>query len=268
MKTNTKRVLACLLTLAIAASFGLSAALAVEGDSATTAGPYFADVTPSHPQYAAIEFCAANGFINGVSATNFAPASPLTREQLALIWARTFHVKAPHTFNDVARVSGGEADNAIIVMHALGFLTGVSNTEYGRKIVLTREQAATVLARTYLPGVGGNDKYTLYTDHESVSEYARNGISACIEADLFTGVFTGDQLFPKNPITRAELCRLIYNLMYDETAVTPTPSPTAEPTEEPTTEPTTEPTEEPTAEPTAEPTEEPADEPTPEPTPE
>ena len=251
-----------------AAAFLLSAALAVTmcltgGAGARAVGePRFADVPATHAQFAAIEFCAERGFINGVSATTFSPNSALTREQLALIWARTFHVKAPHTFSDVPRVAGGEAENAIIVMHALGFLNGVSATEYGRNMTLTREQAATVLARTYLPGVDGENQYTQFTDAAAISEYARNSISACIDKGLLIGAFTGEMLYPQNPVTRAELCRLIYNLMADEAEETPTPElPTAEPTIEPTEEPTEAPTELPTEEPTAEPTEEPTDEP-------
>jgi hypothetical protein len=178
--------------------------------------PRFDDVSVQNPQYAAIEFCAERGFVKGVSATQFVPDGALTREQLALIWARTFHVKAPHNFRDVARVSGGEPDNAIVVMHALGFLNGISDTEYGRNMTITREQAATVLFRTYLPGVDGGDSYEIYEDSADISDYARNAVSACIEQHLFAGAFDGDELFPKNPITRAELCRLIYNLMHDE----------------------------------------------------
>ena len=250
-----------------AAAIAMSAAMLAAGSLGARAvdAPRFTDVPEAHAQYAAIEFCAERGFVNGISGSTFAPNGALTREQLALIWARTFHVRAPHTFSDVARVSGGEVDNAIIVMHALGFLNGVSSTEYGRRMTLTREQAATVLARTYLPGVDGDDKYTQYADATAVSEYARNAVSACIEMNLFAGAFTGDNLYPQNPITRAELCRLIYNLMHDEVEE-PTPPPTEEPTAEPTPEPTEEPTPEPTAEPTPEPTEEPTPEPTPEPT--
>ncbi|MDR0906176.1 MAG: S-layer homology domain-containing protein [Oscillospiraceae bacterium] len=219
-----------------ATAFMLSALTAAAMFAAGNIGAYaaegaerFTDVTMQNPQYAAIDFCAERGFINGVSATQFAPNSALTREQLALIWARTFHVKPPHNFRDVARVSGGEADNAIVVMHALGFLNGISDNEYGRNMTMTREQAAVVLFRTYLPGVDGGDSYEIYGAAADISEYARNAISACIEWHLFEGAFTGDELFPKNPITRAELCRLIYNLMHDETEE---PEPTPTPTEE------------------------------------
>ncbi|MDR0839069.1 MAG: S-layer homology domain-containing protein [Oscillospiraceae bacterium] len=205
MDNSYKRAMSLLLAALTAAAMFTSRAVA--------AAPDFADVTDEDPHYGAILYCADRGFVRGVSPTHFAPDAALTREQFAVVWARTFHVRGPHTFRDVPRISGGEVDNAIVVMHALGFFNGVSDTEFGRKTHVTREQAAAVLARTYLPGVDGDDACDNYPDAGSISPWARDAVSACVEHGLFDGAFHGDNLFPQNPITRGELCQLLLNVM-------------------------------------------------------
>ncbi|MDR0863234.1 MAG: S-layer homology domain-containing protein [Oscillospiraceae bacterium] len=205
----------------------------VTGGARTKAA--FADIATSEHK-AAIEFCAEHGFILGKSATEFDPDATLTREQFATIWARTFHVRAPHTFDDVTHVTAGEVDNSIIVMHALGFFNGESVTHYGRHDPITREQVATVLARTYLPGIDGDDRYEELTDAAAISDYARDGVSACLEMNLLGGIVDDGAFMPKQAATRGEVCRFLYNLMYDEAGeATPEPSETIEgtPTPEP-----------------------------------
>jgi hypothetical protein len=212
------------------------ATLAAMAMYTSRAAAAFTDIGESAHR-AGIEFCENLGFVKGTSATAFDPDGALTREQFATVWGRTFHLRPPHRFRDVAQVPAGETDNAIIVMHALGFFNGVSDTEFGRKLPVTREQTATVVARTYLPGVDGENKYEPWTDSASISEYARDAVSACMDMGLFDHVFTGDAFHPQSAITRGEVCHIIYNLMYDEVEQEP-PATIAPPLESPPEEPT------------------------------
>jgi hypothetical protein len=51
--------------------------------------PTFRDVTTSHPAYGSIEAMAARGAVSGVGGGRFAPALPVTGEQLAILISRT-----------------------------------------------------------------------------------------------------------------------------------------------------------------------------------
>lgn len=261
---KTKRIFSLLLSAIclLAAVFPGSATA-----SAVDVMPEFTDVTETHPHYAAIMFCADNKFVNGKSATTFAPDEALTREQMALIWARTFHVKrTPHTFKDVVQFKGGEAEMAIIVLHGLGILNGVSPTEYGRFSAITREQAIAIAARTYLPYDYEGDDADKYEDADKISDWAYEAISKTLKAGELNNVFTGDKLFPQNPITRGELCHIVYNIMGGDEIPTPSPTPSPSPSPSPEASPTPSPSPSPEASPTPVPSPEPS--PTPEPSPE
>lgn len=173
----------------------------------------FTDVPDSHPNKVAIEFCAHYNFVNGKTDTTFSPDETITREQLALIWARTFQARK-HNFGDVQKITS-EADNSIIMNYTLGYINGVSDKKFDRKSSLTREMAAAIAYRTYIPGVDGEDMYKDYADYESMSSWAIEGISGCLKKGLFDGVVDGRLFKPHQAITRGEICQMIYNLMKD-----------------------------------------------------
>ena len=178
----------------------------------------FQDVPANHPHRRAIEFCARNDFVRGHTATRFDPDGRLTREQFALIWARTLRARM-HEFNDVQRVTS-EADNAIILMQALRHIEGVSHTHFSRRSHITREQALTIAYRAYIPGVNGQNAAAQFPDFASISDWARGPISAVKHQGLLHGMFSGNELRPLQDITRGELCQLIYNIMREEYRVT------------------------------------------------
>jgi hypothetical protein len=171
----------------------------------------FTDVPTSHRHRLAVEYAAKYEFVRGLNAATFDPEGVLTREQFALIWARTLPSRM-HKFNDVMRVPT-ESDNAIILMHALGHVNGVSESEFQKTTHVTREQAAAIAYRAYLPGNDSKKAEEAYTDHASISSWAKNAVGVLRRDGLLDNVFTGPTFQPQRAITRSEVCQLIYNIM-------------------------------------------------------
>ena len=182
----------------------------------------FTDVPAAHTNRTAIEFCSKFGFIKGHNAATFDPDGTLTREQFAVIWARTEQARM-HKFSDVQRI-GTETDNAIILMQALGHINGVSETEFSKTTRVTREQAIAIAYRAYLKGNDGSKAEEDYSDHASISSWAKNAVGECKSKGFFNNLFTGATLQPQKAITRAEVCQLIYNIMQVKFDITISPN--------------------------------------------
>lgn len=172
----------------------------------------FTDVPENHPYKAAIDFCQAKGIVQGISATLFKPDEKLTRAQLATIWCRSLNINdTNHSFTDIAGLKK-YYDTSVIVLRSLGSLLGTSETKFSPNSSFTREQLALLTMRTYQLGVSDKNAYQQYTDHASISEWARDGISSCINAKVFEGLYDKENFLPKESVTRAEICKLIFNI--------------------------------------------------------
>ena len=109
------------------------------------AGSYYAD---------AVAWTAANGIVNGVNETSFAPDNPITREQLAAILYRYAQYKgydvtangSLDAYTDAAQISNYAAA-AMQWANAEGLLTGVTTTTLNPQGSATRAQVATILMR-------------------------------------------------------------------------------------------------------------------------
>jgi hypothetical protein len=181
------------------------------------------------PHKEAIEYCYHYGFIQGKSATRFAPNDPLTREQIATIWARSFHLRTqPHAFRDVQKLSENEVENAIIMMYGLKYFNGKSDTLFGRADAMTRGDTAFAIVQTYLPDAVPPDPAEIppddadieisYLDKEGMPRELKKVIAVCEANELFANVFIESE--NENPryfqatrsLTRGELCQVFFNL--------------------------------------------------------
>lgn len=114
----------------------------------------FTDVPAGEWYTAAVDWAAANKIVEGMDAKTFAPASPVTREQFAVILYRYANFKGMDTakkadlsaFSDAASVSAWAAD-AMAWANAAGLVNGVSKTELAPQGSATRAQAAAILGR-------------------------------------------------------------------------------------------------------------------------
>jgi hypothetical protein len=111
--------------------------------------PTFSDVPASHPFYAAIEWAASEGLVNGYSDGRFKPANPITRQAMATILWRLNneppHPPGPPSFTDVPATSlfYDAIEWAAFVHIANGFPDGT----FRPTGVITRQSAAAFLFR-------------------------------------------------------------------------------------------------------------------------
>lgn len=198
---KSKKTYAVILTVAIVISL-----------ITTVSAENFSDVPENHPYKDAINFCKAKGFVSGTSSTTFTPDAKLTRGQLSLIWCRSLNLNADnHSFTDITKMKN-YYDSSAIILRSLGIISGTSDTKFSPLGFVTREQLAVITMHTYNLGVADQDAYKAYADHAAISTWARDGISACINAKVFEGLFDEENFKPSQPVTRAELCELVYNV--------------------------------------------------------
>lgn len=188
--------------------------------STQSASAAFTDVPDAHPYKAAIDFCEARGFVNGIGGGLFSPDGNLTRMQLAVVWCRFLGAATDnHSFSDVTPLKNSY-DTVAIIMNSFGILTGASGSTFSPYANLTREQLAVVVMRTFGVGVADKNDYQAYSDHELISVWARDAISACLNAGVFSGLYQDPALQPQKAVTRAEICQMIYNLSQPAYTVT------------------------------------------------
>lgn len=198
---KTKRLLATLLVLMMTLTLSASAVVTD-----------FTDVPATHPYKTAIDFCRENGIVQGITDTLFAPDASVTRGQFAVIWCRSLLINSNNpVYTDITKLNS-YYDSSIIVLTNLGVMNGVAVSRFAPNGILTREQLAVLTKRTYKIDAEDAEAYKAYTDNESISSWARESISACMNAEVFDGLYDDAQFKPQQPVTRAELCKLIYNI--------------------------------------------------------
>ncbi len=143
----------------------------VEGEPAAAASP-FADVPANEWYTKAVAWAAANGIVDGVSDTRFAPTEDITREQLAAILYRYADYKG---YDVSARANlGAYADAGKISSWALapmqwavavGLIDGVTETALQPAGTANRAQLAAIIYRfcNNVSAGAGEDKTDTYT---------------------------------------------------------------------------------------------------------
>ena len=153
----------------------------------------FADVDKGAWYYDAVSYVRANGLMDGVSATTFAPDANMTR---AMVWTV------------LARIDGEEifgtswAEDA----RAWAMESGVSDGT-DPSCLVTREQFAAMLHRyAGEPAVSGS--LSAYTDAASVSEWATDAMLWATQNGIITGT-TAATLAPQGTATRAQAAAML-----------------------------------------------------------
>ncbi|MBQ8588433.1 MAG: S-layer homology domain-containing protein [Clostridia bacterium] len=206
-----KRFTALLLLMCLI--IGILPAEASEDASAEVPKMCFADVTEEQPAYSAIEYLYENGVINGKSETIFAPEDNLTREELAKILVIAFELtetKNAPIFYDVP--VGTWYAEYVQKLGASGLVQGISQTEFGTGLTLTRQDLAVILKRyldmqnvTYTSG-----NTAIYADDNEISDYAREAVLAMSSCEVMPP--RENNLWqPTAEITRAETAVAVYN---------------------------------------------------------
>ena len=176
----------------------------------------FRDIV-GHKNREAIEALAEQGVINGMTQDTFAPDAGLTRAQFCAIVVRALGLTEEKTqaFTDVLQADWfcgfvGAASSA-------GIVNGVGNGKFAPQGAITREQAATMLARASKSlGLSGQAKQpdtalAKYPDAAKAQAYAADALAFCAE----NGILEADrtELKPAEAICRGEVAQMVWNLL-------------------------------------------------------
>lgn len=174
----------------------------------------FVDIFETDSYYEAIQFVYENGLFNGVSATEFAPETTMTRAMFVTVLGRLAEVDTTNytetTFTDVlpdewyTPYVAWAAENGIV--------TGYNALEFGVNDEITVEQAAVILAR-YANYVEINTDTTItldeYADAADVSDWAVGQMTWAVENGIY--VVNDDVLNPQALAARSLVAVMLYN---------------------------------------------------------
>lgn len=171
----------------------------------------FGDLNLNSWSHDGIHYCVDKGLMNGMTATEFAPAGTLTRGMLVTILYR--HAGSPaagaRNFTDVAQ--GAWYTDAIAWAAENDIVNGYGDGTFGPNDPITREQMATILYRyARFQGQDVTDLANLstYTDGNTTSDYAKAAMAWCVKNGILNG-YTDGTIKPTGTATREEIATVL-----------------------------------------------------------
>ena len=173
----------------------------------------YADVSANQWFYAAVQYVSENNLMNGVAENAFGPDIHTTRGMLVTTLYRLAgepEVTELSSFTDVPE--NRYFTQAIAWAQDVGLAKGVTDTRFAPESSVTREQAVTFLYRYVTlileqePGRGGD--LTQFTDAGKISKFAEKPM-AWATAEGFLEGYGDGKVGPKNPVTRAQMAKLL-----------------------------------------------------------
>lgn len=191
--------------------------IAMAGSIHAAALTVFADVHPTDWYYDAVNHAVSNNLFNGTSATTFSPFQPMTRGMFVTVLGRMAKVNTENytgtSFLDVPTASYYAP--YISWANDVGIVSGTGSGQFSPNSPVTREQIAKMLfayaqslridtSTDFIP-----DKYYDYMDYRTVSRYASQAVSWCINKGIING--SNGKINPQDTATRAEVATMLMN---------------------------------------------------------
>ncbi len=213
----------------------------------------FSDVRPADWYSAAVNYVCENRLMNGTSNTTFSPNATTSRGMIVTILYRL--AGSPdmpesnwgYPYIDVD--AAAYYSTPVYWARVNDLVTGYSDDQFGPDDAITREQLAAILYR-YANHLGLDtdtdfipDKYYDFSDYQSVSRYATNAMSWCVNKGIVNG--SDGRLNPQGTAARAEVATMLMNAenildenepTEPETPVTPDGQPVPDDTDNETTD--------------------------------
>ena len=174
----------------------------------------FIDVSPADAYYDAVMYVYENGLFKGVSETEFAPDTTMTRAMFVTVLGRMAGVNTQlyqkSSFNDVEM---GQWYSPYVEWAAKsGIVLGYGDGTFGLNDDITVEQAAVILTR--YAAFTGRNTYTLRTLHDfadaaDVSDWAVYSMKWIVSSGIYTG--ENGMLSPKSLAKRSLVAAMLYN---------------------------------------------------------
>ena len=184
----------------------------------TAAGTTFSDVK-SHANKTAIEALAAREIINGMGDGTFAPDKNMTRAQFATITVRALGLsaKAVSVFADVA--ASAWYAGFVGTAYSYGIVNGRSATSFDPSGTITRQEAATMVARaaklcgmdTDYTTIEARDILSQFGDYTKVADWAKAPLAFCYDRGILDDSVLN--IWPTQQIKRCEIAQMVYNML-------------------------------------------------------
>ncbi|UJF32362.1 fibronectin type III domain-containing protein [Paenibacillus hexagrammi] len=181
----------------------------------------FADVK-GHWAEAAINDMGSRMVINGVDDRTFLPEQNITRAEFAAMLVRALGLKPNASRASFADVSASSwYSDYVGTAVEYGLVQGFGDGNFQPEATITREQAMVMTAKALrltndaLPKLSGNQVQAIiagFGDGGASGDWAAESIALLVDRKLVGGV-TGNQLAPKDLITRAQAAMMIQRLL-------------------------------------------------------
>lgn len=154
------------------------------------------------------------GVLNGRETDKFCPDDYVTREEftkMAVVLFGYYSEDHACSFTDVTQDDWFY--HYVASAQNIGVVNGVSETVFGSGENILREQLMAMVYRFVgLAGISLYDEaiYVPYDDDALISDYAREAIERMTAVGLING--DGNAVYPKNPCTRAEAAKILYQV--------------------------------------------------------
>ena len=145
------------------------------------------------------------GVISGYPDGTFKPDKAVTRAEFTvmIVKALNLETRAGKTFTDTA---SHWAKESIATAAAHGIISGYDSNTFGPDDLITREQAAVIIALAAKLEAASNELN--FTDSKAISPWAKPGVTAAVKAGFITG-YPDNSFRPQGNTTRAEAVSLI-----------------------------------------------------------
>ncbi len=172
----------------------------------------FIDMTGYEWANDAVAVLYRRSIISGKSQTDFDPAGLVTREEFAKMAVLAFVGKTTSGENKFSDVEGWSLPY-IVTAFQEGIINGISENEFNPKGTITREQAATIIARAIEKiGFVFENEPEEFDDEDTISPWAKESVGKLASEGIVSGRGDGSFL-PLENMTRAEAAMLIYGAM-------------------------------------------------------
>ncbi len=176
----------------------------------------FKDVLATHWAKADIEKLASKFIINGMPNGTFAPAATTTRAQFAALLTRSLGLPITDAYDGrFEDVKGNEwfVKELTAAVNA-GIIEGLGDDTFAPNATVTREQAATMIARALtIAELKANQFYQSkkldsFKDQANIATWAKSAVEKLVQAEIIDG--RPDQTFaPKENMQRAEVAKML-----------------------------------------------------------
>lgn len=148
------------------------------------------------------------GYIKGVGDQGVLPNKEISRAEFVRMVNLRFGYNKPAESNKFTDVKAGSwYYNDVMYALKQGYIAGISETQFGPKMMVSREQAGTIVAR--IADVGSDEEgLKVFKDADKFAKYAKGPIGAAAKLKIISGY--EDKTFrPKKVLTRAEAMVLL-----------------------------------------------------------